>query len=91
MDAQIIVSWKLVVTSDEFRLVQKALRGVLTEEEKPQALALQEQLMRIRARQAKQLMGEAEKALFNIEKDNEVEAILEKEKNEGTRNALDEL
>lgn len=67
MDAQLIVNWKLVVTSDEFRLIQKALRGVLTDEEKPKALALQVDMLRSREKQARQLLGEAEKATKNID------------------------
>lgn len=67
MDAQLIVNWKLVVTSDEFRLIQKALRGVLTDEEKSKALALQVDMMKSREKQARQLLGEAEKAVKNID------------------------
>ena len=68
MDLGLVVMWKMVVTPGEFRLIQRALRSVLTEEERAQALVLQEQLMRDRATQAKHFFGEAEKSVKNIDK-----------------------
>ena len=68
MDAMILVQWKLVVSTTEFRLIQKALRGALDEDEKVAALVLQAALMRTRAKQAAQLANEAQKAVDNIDK-----------------------
>ncbi len=67
MDVAMLVQWRLIVSSAEWRLVSKALRGVLTDEEKIEALALQEKMMRERAIQAEQLSKEADKAIRNIE------------------------
>jgi hypothetical protein len=61
--------YNLVVNPTEFRLIQKALRGVLTEEEKPEALALQQQMMEARFKQAEQLAEEAAKPVSKSIKD----------------------
>jgi hypothetical protein len=71
MDLGLLVQWKMVLSSSELRLVQKGLRGVLKEEEKADALALQEKIMRERARQAEQMADEAAKAVANIEERNQ--------------------
>lgn len=65
MEVRIDSKIHLVVGSKEFLLVTKALRGTLTESEKPKALALQIQLVRARHTQLLAAAHEAEKAYKN--------------------------
>ena len=63
-----IITYKLVLSADELRLVSKALRGLLkSEKELAEALALQERIMRQRAANLRQAVEEAEKTVANID------------------------
>ena len=62
-----IITYKLVLSADELRLVSKALRGLLREKELAEALALQERIMRQRAANLRQAVEEAEKTVANID------------------------
>lgn len=72
MDINILVSYKMVITTQEFRLIQKALRGTLLEEEKAEALALQERMMLVRHKEAAQFAAEAAKSAEQIQNPREI-------------------
>ena len=68
MQTEPIMFYRFVMTPDEFRLISKALRGMLELAEIPLAVVLQEKMMRDRAAQAANFAREAQKAVGNIEK-----------------------
>lgn len=67
-DLRIKTTYTLDMSPQEFRLISKALRVSLTEDEYPEALALQERLQTQRYSLLEQLTGEAHKVVVNIEK-----------------------
>jgi hypothetical protein len=68
MDVGMLVSFKLVVTTKEFGLLSRGLRGTLREDEKGEALALQEKMMLARANESENYAAEADLARENIER-----------------------
>ena len=68
MQTEPIMFYRFTMTPDEFRLISKALRGMLELAEIPLAIVLQEKMMRDRAAQAANFACEAQKAVGNIEK-----------------------
>lgn len=68
MNLKIETQFHISLTKPEWLIVQKALRGVLTEEEKPIALALQEQMITQRSSTLGQLADEAYVAVENVER-----------------------
>lgn len=67
-DLRMLTSFQLTLSKDELTLVQRALRGVLTDEELASALALQEALLLQKAAILGQASIEAGKAATNIER-----------------------
>ena len=65
-DLRLDTKYRLELTKDEWMLVHRGLRGVLTDEEKPLALALQETLILQRATALDQMAAEAAKTVDNI-------------------------
>jgi hypothetical protein len=68
MDFQLLISYKVVISTEEFRILSKALRGTLTEDEKGAALLLQQKMMEDRAKLFANAFDEANKTVVNIEK-----------------------
>lgn len=68
MDLQMSLQYHLRVSAVEFRLINAALRGNLSEEQKADALALSSVLCEQRVKHTKQLMTEVEKLERNLEK-----------------------
>ncbi len=68
MDMSMGLVFHLKVTATELRLINAALRGNLSEEQKPDALALSAALCEQRVKQTKQLLTEIDKLERNLEK-----------------------
>jgi hypothetical protein len=60
--------YHLKVNANELRLINAALRGNLTEEQKPEALALSAALSEQRVKQTRHMLTEVEKLECNLEK-----------------------
>ena len=67
MDFRVLTVYRLDLNKDEFNLIQRALRGALTEEEKAEAQALQEKLLIERHSVLSQMAKTSEVAVTNIE------------------------
>lgn len=67
MDTQITATYHLVIRGDEFRLLSKALRGILSDEDKPKALELQIKMLQDKHAWLKQQMESSQKNIDNIE------------------------
>lgn len=66
MEVRIPIRYSLQLERDEFLLISKALRGTLTEEEKPIALQLQEKMLRDKHNQLNDMLAQSQKAIDNI-------------------------
>ena len=64
------MSFKLVVTTKEFGLLTRGLRGTLRDDERQEAAALQEKMMLARANESEKYAAEADIARENIERKN---------------------
>jgi hypothetical protein len=68
MDLGLVLSYRLVLSPDELRIVSKALRGTLKPGEEADAAAeLQRKLLREKHRQLQQALREAQKAVDHID------------------------
>lgn len=67
METRLMVLYRLSLDGDEFRLVSKALRGLLTDDEKPAALELQAKMLREKHKQITNMLKESQKAMDHIE------------------------
>lgn len=67
-DLRVSQRFALTLSSDEMRLLSKALRGELTPEELPAAMEMQEAIMLSRAAQSDQIAKLAAKTATNIER-----------------------
>ena len=69
MDISLIPQYRFLVTSQEFRVMSKALRGApLTPEERQEAVTLQEKMLIIRAEQARIFTENVQKDADNVER-----------------------
>lgn len=68
MDLSMGLVYNLKVSATELRLINAALRGNLSEEQKPDALALSAALCEQRIKQTKHVLTEVEKLERNLEK-----------------------
>lgn len=66
MDVRLKIDLTLVLSNAEVKVLTKALRGMLTEEDKPLALALQEKIMLDRVKAVRHLLTDYEKTEANI-------------------------
>lgn len=66
METRIMLSYRLTLDADEFRILSKALRGNLTGKDEADALQLQIKMMRVKHKQIMSMMKESERAMNNI-------------------------
>ncbi len=67
-NVQLLNEWRLTVSTEDFRVILKALRGTLTEDEKTTALILGETLSKARAGVTETALRENDKLLNNLGK-----------------------
>jgi len=67
MDTQMQVTYHLVIRGDEFRLLSKALRGILDEADKAKAIELQEKMLRDKHEWLRQQLESSQKNIDNID------------------------
>ena len=67
MDIRLHFDYTVNLSTREFLLISKALRGTLKEEEKPEASELQVLMMKSRAAQIKHTLAEVKKLEENLQ------------------------
>lgn len=68
MDMRVTWNFRLDIDKHEFRVLSKALRGVLrTDEERAEALELQKRMLRMKHEILQQALAESQKAVDNVD------------------------
>ena len=67
MNVRFVWTFSLSLSKEEFRLISKALRGALRDEDKEPALELQKKMLRDKHEILRQAINESQKAIDNID------------------------